>query len=129
MVERTPHEKLSYAIDKFLGVGDKLLRDNAQSEILSKFIIDKAYSLFYANVISNFFSNLTSENVYDYNLPKGKISAIKKKYRSIRSDVNRALSHPDLSSKKINEEYYTKFSSINRMEDYFLIKINFVPFI
>lgn len=86
---------------------EKFLNNYGKSRILQDHFIEVLNSLFYANLINNFFTNLNKENVKKINLPRGKIGQIKSKYKDIRKDTRLSLS---LRHKKIDKKCYEDFT-------------------
>ena len=64
-------------MDKTWSTVEWFLNSFAKSEEVGNYVFKHYESLFYANVISNFFTNLTKENVREEGLPRGKITEIK----------------------------------------------------
>ena len=87
---------------------EELLGNFRKSKILQKYFRKQFVSFFYGNLINNFFDNLTQENIIEFNLPRGKISKIKNRYKDIRNEIKSALS---MSSKngKVDEKFYYNF--------------------
>lgn len=81
-----------------------------KSEIMQNYFVIALKSFFYSNLIHNFFLDLNQQNVIEYNLPKGKIREIKKKYKKLQKDIKLSLclTSPD---KKIDESYYLNFKA------------------
>lgn len=77
-----------------------------RSAILQDFFISGFKSLFYGNLINNFFTNLNMENIKELKLPKNKIAKIKNEYKNIRKEIKLAIS---LEYNKVDEEYYNCF--------------------
>lgn len=92
----------------------------SKSKFLQDYFITSYISFIYANIIKNFFINLTRETIKKLNLPKSQIGEIKKKYKEIQKEINLAISI-SLKGKKIDEKYYSKFK--------FNIKKDFPEFI
>jgi hypothetical protein len=89
----------------------KFLENYAISKVLQDYFIKQFISFFYANLINNFFTNLTQEDVIEYDLPRGNIGKIKNKYKRIQKDIKLVFSL-SLKGKRIDEEYYEKFKSL-----------------
>lgn len=87
---------------------EEFLNTYSKSTILQSYFLNQLESLFYANLINNFFVNLNRETIKGYNLPRGKIGIIKRKYKQLQKDIKLALS---LSSKKkkIDDKFYNDF--------------------
>jgi len=119
-------KKFLRELDKVFDSFQDTLKQYGKSDILFEAFYGKFVSFFYGNLISNFFSNLTQENVVEYNLPKGKISIIKKKYTSFRKDVNSALTASKFE-RVIDEKYYKAFKA--RLRKYFPAFFKIVEFI
>jgi hypothetical protein len=62
-------------------------------------------------LISNFFNNLTKENVIKNNLPTGKISTIKKHYSDVIKKSHLALKGSFELTDELNKDYYQWFRS------------------
>jgi len=78
-----------------------------KSPILQNYYFEQFCTLIYANLINNFFTNLTRENIKDLNLPSNKIKLIKKEFGELQNKLRKTKS---LSSEHIvNEEDYSKF--------------------
>jgi hypothetical protein len=79
------------------------------SQILQNYFFGRFESLVYANLINNFFKNLTKKNIAELGLSHDKITEIRKGYETLQKNVKLALS---LSSYyKISEEDYLGFKS------------------
>lgn len=89
---------------------ENLLNDYNKSTILQNHFMKMFKSLFYANILNNFFINLNNENVKEFNLPKGKIGKIKRKYKDLRKDIKLALSSSP-KNKKIDGKLYNDFKT------------------
>ena len=84
----------------------KFLDNYSRSTILQDFFIDRFRSLFYGNVIDNFFSNLNRENIKKVGLPKGTLGKVREKYKKVRKEIRLAIS---LKFNKVDERYYHSF--------------------
>ncbi|MFZ3058629.1 MAG: DUF5677 domain-containing protein [Candidatus Methanoperedens sp.] len=94
-------DKVDMQIREFLG-------NYSKSTILQNYFLNVFESLFYGNLINNFFINLNQTNIKDYNLPRGKIGKIKRKYKNTQKYAKLALTS-SLKNKKIDETYYNNF--------------------
>ena len=72
-----------------------------ESEIISNFYICLLENQLYRNILSNFFNNLTEENIKDCNLLASDIKIIKKDFKKIQKDIN-------ISAENIDEVIFTK---------------------
>ena len=72
-----------------------------ESEIISNFYICILEDQLYRNILSNFFNNLTEENIKDCNLLASDIKIIKKDFKKIQKDIN-------ISAENIYEVIFTK---------------------
>lgn len=81
-----------------------------KSQILHDYFFQRFKSSVYANLIENFFRNLTQENIKELGLSKEQTSMIKKEYKTTRKNVKSVL---NISSnvKIIDEKYYLDFKS------------------
>jgi len=95
-------------LDELYSQIEGILNDYTKSTILQNHFLDQLKTLFYANLINNFFINLNKENIKECNLPRGKISIIKKRYNDIQKDIKSALSTSS-KNKKIDEKFYKNF--------------------
>lgn len=95
-------------MDKLFDQIEEFLNNYSKSKILQNYFLNQFISFFYANLVNNFFINLNKENAKDYNLPKGKIGVIKRRYRDLQKDIELALSM-FLVDKNIDSKYYTNF--------------------
>ncbi|MFQ5821698.1 MAG: DUF5677 domain-containing protein [Candidatus Heimdallarchaeota archaeon] len=86
----------------------EFLNNYVKSSILQNHFSNEFEFFFYATLINHFLTNLTRKNIKEYNLPRGKIAEIKRKYGHLQKDIESASS---LSSKnkKINGEFYNNF--------------------
>ncbi len=91
----------------YLQIGE-FLSNYSKSTILQNYFLNGFESLLYGTLINNFFINLNQKNIKEYNLPKGQIGKIKRKYKNIQRDVKLALVL-SLKNKKIGT--YSSFLS------------------
>jgi hypothetical protein len=104
MIKNEFYEKLNEIYSSISG----LLSNYCKSPILQNFCQSEVETLFYGNLVKNFFMNLNQKKIKELNLPKGKIGQIKKKYIDIQRDIKLAFSS-SLKGKKVDEEYYDNF--------------------
>ena len=95
---------LEKAFSSFVG----FLNNYGRSTVLQEYAIREFTSLFYANLIANFFRNLTPQNVKEMQLPLGQIRAIRRKHQEVLKDVKSVLAMKD---KRIDAKYYSAFKS------------------
>ena len=95
-------------IDEAYSSIESFLNEYSESAILQSYFIDIFKSCFYANLINLFFINLNKENVKEFDLPRGKIGQIKKKFKDLRKEIKLAFSF-SLKNKKIDGEFYDNF--------------------
>lgn len=96
--------------DKFFVKVVQILDKYGKSHILQDYLINVAKSLFYANIIKNFFDNLKPDNIIKLDLPVEKIAEIKIKYDTFEKDTNDLLSD-SLQKSAIDQKYYNSFKS------------------
>jgi hypothetical protein len=98
------YNDLEKALSMFVG----FLNNYGRSTALQDYAIQEFTSFFYANMISNFFRNLTAQNVKELQLPVGQIKAIKRSYQKVLKEVRAALS---IKGKRVDAKYYSAFKS------------------
>lgn len=86
------NEEFYKDLDKVDNEIKKFLENYSKSKVLQNHFIEQFISFFYGNLINNFFTNLTQENVIEYKLPQGNIGKIKSKYKEIQKDIKLAFS-------------------------------------
>lgn len=96
-------EKTWTDIEKFLNLFE-------QSNVLQEYVFKHYQSLIYANMVSNFFTNLNSKKVKEQHLPSGKIGKIWKRYRVIRDDLKKVKDW-NVDHMSIDKAYYKNFKS------------------
>jgi hypothetical protein len=84
-----------------------MLNDYERSHILQDYFFKQFLSLIYANLINNFFTNLTKENTKELKLSKEKIKLIKKEYEKLQKNVKKDMLF--LSENNVREEDYFNF--------------------
>lgn len=99
--------KFRQEIDKIILEITRLLSDYSTSKILQEHFFNKINSLFYGNLILNFFHNLNQKNIREFNLSVGTIVAAKTKYASLRKETKSAINI--FSKEKIDEDRYNIF--------------------
>ena len=77
-----------------------------RSELLQVYAKNLLRSFFYANLVINFFDNLTAKTVREMQLPKGQIGNIKNSYRSTTAAARSALA---MRGKHFSEDEYREF--------------------
>ena len=97
-------------LDEVYSSIEKFLNHYGRSTILQNHFMKSLKSFFYANMISNFFTNLNRGIVKEFSLPKGKIGQIKREYKALRKDIKLALSF-SLKNKEIDGEFYNNFKA------------------
>jgi len=98
------YRDLEKAFSMFVG----LLNNYGRSTALQEYAIQEFTSFFYANLVSNFFTNLTEQNVKEVQLPVGQIKAIRRSYQRVLKDIQAALS---MKGTRIDTKYYSAFRS------------------
>jgi hypothetical protein len=86
------------------------LEGYSHSTVLQDFIFGHFESLFYSTLISNFFSNLTRQNVKEEGLPDGKIREIRLQFKRVQNDIE-SVTNWKIGHKVIDEQYYSNFKS------------------
>lgn len=86
----------------------KFLSHYGKSTIIQNCFLDEFESLFYGTLINNFFLNLGQKSIKEYNLPKGQIDIIKRKYNDVQKDLELTLAS-SFKNKKIDKGYYNNF--------------------
>lgn len=76
-----------------------------KSTIVSEFYIRLLEDLLYRNILENFFSNLTDENIKDCNLLPSDIEIIKKDFKKIQNDIK--ISAGDIDEIIFTKSYYS----------------------
>jgi len=95
-------------LDKVFSVFAEFLNQFNSSTTLQDYALQEFTSFFYANLINNFFTNLTKQNLKELNLPIGEIRKIRRDYQGVLKDIRAGLS---LKGKVINVKYYSDFKS------------------
>lgn len=86
----------------------KILNTYSSSEVLQGYFFKTFESFVYANLVNNFFLNLTPENLTDYSLSSDYIVRINDKYKKLRKDVNLVINvHFERAS--VNPASYAEF--------------------
>ncbi len=93
--------------DLFSEIKD-FLSECCKSEILQTFFWNGLESLFYRNLVLNFFTNLNRDTINALELPKGNIGRIKTKYKEVQRDM-KTIFFSGSDGKKIDEKYYKDF--------------------
>ena len=95
------------------------LNDYPESKILQKFCLREINHLAYSSLIGAFFDNLNQEVIKEMDLPRGKITKIKKKYKIIRKRLKEAKK----KEQRIGESKYQKFKGRVKREfaDFYII--------
>lgn len=101
-------KKLYKELDELNKENIEFLNKYPKSTILQNYFIKQNEALLYANLINNFFENLTKENVREFNLTEGDIGKIKRKYDDIIKEANLAMSN---KATKVNGEFYQRFKN------------------
>ena len=86
---------------------ENFLKNYSRSRILQEFVVDCFSAFFYANLVDNFFNNLTAENAKELKLSKGQIGRIRGSYKDLRKKVRLTLSGQLL----VDEQLYNDFKS------------------
>lgn len=100
-------------IDEIFTKISKVLESQGQSEILQDYFFNVAKSLFYANLIKNFFNNLLPDKIFSLGLPVEQIEAVKTRYAEVEKDADRVLSN-SFQKSSVDQKYYDVFKSNRR---------------
>ena len=98
-------------LNKLLKAIIRFCKRYGQSEILQIYSFNILSSFAYANLVSNFFKNLTKENVANNNLPSGKIGIIKKHYNETLKKVHKSINKGFNSTENLDRDYYQWFKT------------------
>ena len=100
--------KIYKEFDKVYLQIEEFLKNYNKSTILQNYFASEFKSFFYATLIDDFFINLNRKNIKEYNLPRGKIGVIKRKYKQLQKSIRLSLL-PFSRKKKINSNFYNNF--------------------
>ena len=90
-----------------------ILEKYSKSELLQNYFFDMLNSLLYTNLISNFFENLTEENLREFKIEKQRSEEISNELKNLQNKVKPALSDA-FNNEFITLKDYKKFKDIIR---------------
>ncbi len=105
-------------LTKFEGVMDsaiKILNNYSKSEILQNYFFEILNSLLYANLISNFFDNLTDKNLDELKIERTKSIKLVEELKNIQTSTKLAITDT-FNNDPVTTQDYEKFKKIIQNE-------------